>query len=229
MMRDVLRIALKDFQIQKNSVLKYVITGLVFVVVFYLIGGEQNQMLFSVVSFILIYRFINITLYEDEKSNSLRLMVSLPIRRDTIVQARYLSTGIFTIALAVIMWAALALTGMLSGEEGSMTAIIVMCSFLIFTIMISVYMPLGFKLGYSKAVNINKFLFIGMFALFGAIPLVLDKLGGSPIPEAVVKLDSMLETADPVLALTGFALFSVLVYIVSMRISIGFFRKRELF
>jgi ABC-2 type transport system permease protein len=229
MKRDVIRLVLKDFQIQKGSALKYLLTGLVFVVVFYLMGGIENQMLFAVVSFILIYRFINTAMYEDEKNNSLRLLVSLPIRRDVIVIARYLSTAILTIVLGVIMWAVLALTGMLSGDESLATVLVITSISLVYIIMISIYLPLGFRLGYLKAVNINRFLFLAIIVVFGAIPMLISKLGGGQTPESALRLGEMLEAADPVLAVTGFAIFTILVYIVSMRISIVLFRKRLLF
>lgn len=228
MMRDVMKLVLKDFQIQKSAVPKYVITGLAFVLIFYMIGGMQNQMIFSVISFILIYRFINTALYEDEKNNSLRLLASLPVRRDIIVIARYVSTGIFSIALAAIMSIVMALTGMLSGEYLA-ASFVVFSSFLFFMIMISVYMPLGFKLGYFKAVNVNRFLFFAIFVLFAAIPLLLGRLGGGEPPEFAVRFGAMLEAMEPSLVMAGFAIFALLVYIVSMRISIGFFRKRMLF
>lgn len=228
MMRDVLRIAMKDFQIQKNSALKYLIAGFVFVLAFSLFGGLQSQMLFSMAFFILIYRYINTALYEDEKNNSLRLLVSLPVKRDTIVLARYLSTGIFILVLAVLMGAALAFTSMGAREAGD-SAIVAIFTFLAFIIMISVYMPLGFKLGYFKAVNLNRVLFLAIFAIFGAVPLLLKNLPGGQTPESAARLGEMLEAADPALVIAGFAIFTILVYIVSMRISIGLFKKRLLF
>jgi CHASE3 domain sensor protein len=57
----------------------------------------------------------------------------------------------------------------------------------------------------------------------------MSNLSGGQIPEPVKRLESALETADTALLIVVFAIFTVLVYIVSMRLSIRFFRKRLLF
>ena len=103
MRNETIRLAVKDFQIQASSVKNYIITLLVFLAVFLLISPMQYQAAFSMASLITLYRFINSTLYEDEKNNTLRLIDSLPVGRETVVKARYLSTGILAIVLMIII------------------------------------------------------------------------------------------------------------------------------
>ena len=161
-----------------------------------------------------LYRFINSTMYEDEKNNTLRLLDSLPVRRETVVRARYLSTGILAAALAVILVAAAAFT---------------ICTFLVYIILMSVYMPIGFKLGYIKAVNVNRFVIIGIFILFGAVSMLVSNLAGWQDHTQAEKVLVLLAETDPALITAVFAVITLLLYIVSMKVSVVFYKKRELF
>jgi len=225
MMNDVMRIAVKDFQIQVKSIKNYVITTLFFVLLFTVGGLGRNTMLLPILALFVLYRFINYSMYEDEKNNTLRLLASLPLKRDTIVFARYLSTGVLIVVLSILLGSISALLP--SGEAGS-TAL-VLCIFFVYVIMISIYMPIGFKLGYIKAVNINRFIFLGLFVLLGAVPVLLGKGEGPQDGNALASVITMLDNADHVLIVAGFALVTLLLYIISMKISVIFFRKRTLF
>ena len=224
-MNDVMRIAVKDFQIQVKSIKNYVITTLFFVLLFTVGGLGRNTMLLPILALFVLYRFINYSMYEDEKNNTLRLLASLPLKRDTIVFARYLSTGVLIVVLSILLGSISALLP--SGEAGS-TAL-VLCIFFVYVIMISIYMPIGFKLGYIKAVNINRFIFLGLFVLLGAVPVLLGKGEGPQDGNALASVITMLDNADHVLIVAGFALVTLLLYIISMKISVIFFRKRTLF
>lgn len=226
MRNETIRLAVKDFQIQASSVKNYIITLLVFLAVFFLISPMQYQAAFSMASLITLYRFINSTLYEDEKNNTLRLIDSLPVGRETVVKARYLSTGILAIVLMIIIGAAAVIADMTyAGASAALT----ICTFLVYIIAMSVYMPMGFKLGYLKAVNINRFVFIGIFILSGSISMLIGSLGtrqGVSLTESTIAL---LDNTSPALITAVFAAVTFLVYIVSMKVSVVFYKKRELF
>jgi ABC-2 type transport system permease protein len=165
-------------------------------------------------------------MYEDEKNNTLRLLDSLPVRRETAVRARYLSTGILTAALMVIIIAALAVADRtFTGVSAAFT----ICMFLVYVNLMSVYMPIGFKLGYIKAVNVNRFVFIGIFILFGAASALMTKLADMQDPNTAENVLAFLDDMDPALITAVFAVVTLLLYIVSMKVSVVFYKKRELF
>ena len=151
---------------------------------------------------------------------------SLPVGRETVVKARYLSTGILAIVLMIIIGAAAVIA---DRTYAGASAALTICTFLVYIIAMSVYMPMGFKLGYLKAVNINRFVFIGIFILFGSISMLIGSLGtrqGVSLTESTIAL---LDNTSPALITAVFAAVTFLVYIVSMKVSVVFYKKRELF
>ena len=230
MMTQVFRIVKKDFQVQRKSIMGYMIVGLVLVLAFSLMNMTQKEMLYAIAGFAIIYGFVNKALYEDEKNNTLRLLVSLPVQRDILVYARYLSTFIIIFVLGLVMSIISAITGRTTNDgEGFVAVIIILVTLLVFIVMLSFYLPLAFKLGYIKAAGINRFIFLGIFAFFSAVAFILNETVKNGDPGLYQKLDGFLATLDPALVLACFSAAILLLYLVSMRISIHFFRKRLLF
>lgn len=226
MKNETIRLAVKDFQIQVKSIKSYVITLLVFLAVFLAMSPKQYQMAFSMAALVTLYRFINMTMYEDEKNNTLRLIDSLPVGRETVVRARYLSTGILAAALIIILGAVSFIAG--SIDRGASAAATI-CVFLVYVILMAVYMPIGFKLGYIKAVNVNRFIFIGIFLLIGFASVLMGNPAGQQGSNAAESLTAMFADTSPVLVTAVFAAAAFLLYIVSMKVSVVFYKKRELF
>ncbi|NLH96299.1 MAG: ABC-2 transporter permease [Clostridiaceae bacterium] len=223
---ETIRLAVKDFQIQAKSIKSYVITLLVFIAIFLIMSPKQYQMAFSMAALVTLYRFINSTMYEDEKNNTLRLIDSLPVGRETVVRARYLSTGILAAVMIIVLGA---VSFIADRTYAGASAALTICTFLVYIIAMSVYMPVGFKLGYLKAVNINRFVFIGIFILFGSISMLIGSLGtrqGVSLTESTIVL---LDNTSPALITAVFAVVTLVLYIVSMKVSVVFYKKRELF
>lgn len=229
MLKQVLKFAIKDFEIQKKSVFNYFILGLLLTVIFSLANFSDRQMIFSLMVFVIVYGFVNKALYEDEKNNTLRLIVSLPVKRETIVYARYLSVGVMAAFTACLFFV---LSNVLTdgANESSAAGLLVSgATILVFIIMLSIYLPLAFKLGYIKAAGINRFLMIGIFAFFGAGAVAVEGLLKNNPPAFIVNLDAFLSSLDLSLIIAAALAAVLLVYIGSMRLSAAIFRKRELF
>ncbi|HOQ07404.1 MAG TPA: ABC-2 transporter permease [Clostridiales bacterium] len=223
---EFVRLAVKDFQIQAKSAKNYAITLLVFLAVFLLMNPMQYHMALSMAALITLYRFINSTMYEDEKNNTLRLIDSLPVGRETVVKARYLSTGILAVALLIILGVVTAIIDRAYGNDSAGLAI---CMFLFYVILMSVYMPIGFRLGYIKAVNINRFIFLGIFMIFGFFSALMGNLARQQGPDPAEGSIMLPADMSPVLVMALFAVVTFLLYIVSMKVSVVFYKKRELF
>jgi ABC-2 type transport system permease protein len=230
MLRQIIKFSVKDFAIQKKSILSYMIVGMILISTFTILNITDKQMIFAITAFSIIYGFVNKALYEDEKNNTLRLIVSLPIKREIIVYARYLSTGLVMVLTTVVL---LGISSLIPASQmsqsSSLTGIMCIMIILVFIIMLSIYLPLAFKLGYIKAANINRFIFVAIFAFFGAIAAALGGLFKGKAPENITNLDNFLSSLDLNTILT-IAIASVLIiYLVSMRVSISLFRKRNVF
>lgn len=230
MMKQIFRVAVKDFRIQFRSILNYLLVSIVMIVGFTLIGVTQKQMIYAILGFTVIYGFVNKALYEDEKNNTLRLLVSLPLKRDVIVYGRYLSTAIFIIVLSLLMFLLSVFTDLIaySAYEPAILIILAATS-AVMVLMLAIYLPLAFKLGYIRAAGINRFLFLGVFAFFGAVSFALTGVMKGKSPDYFQKLDMSLSGLNPALILVVLIIFSLLVFLLSMAISVKLFRKRLLF
>lgn len=231
MLKQIMKLAVKDFEIQKKSILNYMIIGILMVVAFSLVNLIDRQMVFSLVLFAIVYGFVNKALYEDEKNNTLRLFASLPVKKEVIVYARYLSVGIILIFTTCLF---LALGNVISGgnaanESSGASILISIATMFVFVIMLSVYLPVAFKLGYIKAAGINRFLFIGIFAFFGAGSAAVAGLFKGKSAEYVNNLDAFLSSLNLNTVLAIIIVAALLVYLGSMRLSAAFFRKRDVF
>jgi ABC-2 type transport system permease protein len=232
MMKQVFRIAIKDFQVQLKSILSYLVIGFVMIIVFSLINLMQKQMVYALVAFSILYGFVNKALYEDERNNTLRLLAAMPAKRDVIVYARYLSTGVFMFALCLTMMLITGFTDLIVLSTVEPTLVIIIASiFMVFMILLSVYLPLAFKLGYIKAAGINRFVLLGMFALVGGVTAVFAALKNkeSDIPQKLRALDATFTSMNPAILFIILTLCVMIAYLGSMRISIKVFRKRALF
>ena len=233
-MRQVIRIAIKDFQIQVKSILSYLIIGFVMIIVFSLINLLQKQTVFAMLAFAMLYGFVNKALYEDERNNTLRLLAAMPVKRDVIVYARYLSTVAFMLVLCMVIILITRFADLtVHSTAEPLVAIIIACIFMVFVVMLSVYLPLAFKFGYIKAAGINRFVLLGMFAVVGggtaAFAAVFNNKEPSDFPQKLKALDATLTSMDPAVLFAIIAVLVLIVYFGSLCLSIRFFRKRVLF
>jgi len=225
----MLKLILKDFAVQKNSFKTYVAIALA-LGVFFLLNGWQQMAVFMI-SAQIIYSFLNHAFYEDEKNNTLRLLVSLPVQREKLVYARYITLAIVTVgtfALFTLVYYVLVLSGVLKEELG--TGIVsFFIIILFFIILVSVYLPLAYKLGYIKANSINRFFLIGIFAVSTAAGLVLKNISESSPPAFISRISEILSSVNPYTMLIFAIAFTASIYLVSMELSIKYFRRRNLF
>jgi len=225
----MLKLILKDFAVQKNSFKTYVFIAL-FLGIFFSLNGQQ-QMAIPMISMPIIFGFINRALYEDERNNTLRLLVSLPIRKEILVYARYITAAIVSIGTFVFFMLVNYLF-VLSGvweEETGIDAAAALAIVLVFIILLSIYLPLAYKLGYIKAANINRFIFIGIFGLSTVAALALKKISENSPPPFISRIEGILSSASPYTIMILAIAFTIAVYFISMELSIKFFKKRNLF
>jgi hypothetical protein len=65
--------------------------------------------------------------------------------------------------------------------------------------------------------------------LFGAVSMLVSNLAGWQDHTQAEKVLALLAETDPALITAVFAVITLLLYIVSMKVSVVFYKKRELF
>jgi len=162
-----------------------------------------------------------------EKCNLDALYITLALDRDTVVTGRYLFTFVFN-ACAIFACIILASAGsyiaqiinLESGGADSLGAFFLLAS--LFFIAQMVQLPIYFKLGYSKAKFLGIISMVAIVTLYSAVAAIVGATGfsGGAIGTFTSALNGM-----GVLVCT--ALLLVVVVIVTYRLSLRFYRKRE--
>lgn len=227
----------KDFVIQKRTFYIYAVIGLVF---FFYFDALDVKNLFAVFmpTLMIIYSFANRSMAEDEKYHSIRMLASLPIPRAKIVKAKYISLALATVITALVFLIIGSLFGAYSlrDTEARASNLWGIASFLfVCTFLLSVFMPLVYRIGVVRAQTINRFFFFGLFALgtaAGAISeMIADRINLDENPPAwlqwVDRIGPWFTELNPYVGSVCLLALSGLLYVVSLRISILLFEKRE--
>ncbi|WP_438435145.1 ABC-2 transporter permease [Gorillibacterium sp. sgz500922] len=219
----------KDFAVQKRSLVLFFAIGLM-IFFMYASMGDANWATTIFPVFVVGYSFANRTLYEDERNHSLRLLLAFPLPRRKIVQAKYVSIAIVFLGLLVIFWGIGSLFGL--NEGGTELALLSLCATLFgFSLLVSLYLPMAFKLGMIKAQTFQRLFLIGLFAI-GAGGGFLFSAFGSKGDDPPAWLTDLLEKASrlsPSLWAVLLFAIAVVIYLLSLAASIRLFERRELF
>lgn len=168
----------------------------------------------------------------EEMNGTDRLFCSLPLKRATIVAARYLSSfliGLFVLALFLLYGSFLDST--MNGaalDFGPVKARSAAVSYLIFlTLAFSLYFPFYFRFGTAKgAFYFSAFIFCVVGPL--VIPLGCDRdFWRAPGMALIPLIEHAFQSMSITLLLTLLLLFLTGIVFVSMSLSISFYQKRE--
>ncbi len=227
----VLKLILKDFAVQKNTLKRYLASSVILAALFWILNMKEFAL--GMAMFPVIYGFLNGALYADEKNNAIRALVCLPVRKEQIVYARYISVFIITVIVTAVffIYGVAVMGDMPAGVGGSLNGgifVILMSS--VFLIMISIYLPLAFKLGYIKAAGINRFVMIAFFGAVSALGILIGNVYETgKLPLAVTDAVSRLSQLSAPLLLLLLFCANMLIYFVSLKLSVKFFKSRDLF
>lgn len=161
----------KDLLIQKNSFLLSILLIIFFSLIFSNMGAAGLTMSVLAVTYLLTLG----ASAREEKNNSDKLLISLPLRRRTIVFSKYVSVLFFAtyaILLNLVIYGIINILK-LPLESIPITLQGVISAFIASLLYCSISFPLIFKVGYMKSRMMNLFLFLGI--VFGA-SWVLEKI-----------------------------------------------------
>lgn len=207
----------KDLSLQSRSIFTYILMAAAVVILFSMMLSEGHFIIY-VFGLMLV---INVTFraaHEDDRNKGFAFLCSLPLRRATVVYSKFAGTLLF---ILVVFGAVLAIDLALSGFEAGPAYWTEFLPFTLFPsgmlILLGIFWLLFFKLGYIRATNIVRFLFLA--------PLVAGVIAVRMAPGGEIEA---LVGFQPPLVFAGFFALCLLFYGVMLAASLAVFRKAEL-
>lgn len=218
----MLHLIIKDIAIQKRTIL----IGFVYIIIMILAFSNGGPAIFTAGTFAVIFLFIQTPCAHDEKSRAEAMLNSLPLKRVTIVSARYLSVLLY-ILIAVfeytVIYGLITLSGLpLHVSPLSLENVLGLLA--VVGVFSAVYYPIFFRFGYMRTRYVNIFLFAGLFGVGSA--LVLAFTGKNEWINVKTLLDAINSQPD---WLVGLGILGILlgIMLVSYLLSVRFYNRRE--
>lgn len=211
---------LKDLLIQKKTVA----VSFVYILFFIFVFQQEGSYVSAIVAFT--YMLAMTACAYDDKNNSDIMVNSLPIRRTQVVLAKYLSVYVYmamgTIAYVLII--ALIRNAGISVTTYPITLENFVGALMAVTLMMGIYFPIFFKLGYIKSKFLPFVLFVAFFAGISALGKLVEESLHQPWAQGVYRfLTSQSDTTAPLMLLAGVLVLTLISYSLSLQ----FYRNRE--
>ncbi|MFZ5354121.1 MAG: ABC-2 transporter permease [Bacillota bacterium] len=220
---------IKDLLIQKRSIY----FALFYSVFFFFAFSNQA---FSATAYItggtaIVYILVQFAIKYDDKNKCEIMLNSLPVRRSHVVLAKYLSAYMFVImgaAMIGIMGAILRIIGLPLVHRYIVFSDI-FSIYISITLMISIYFPFYFKLGYVKSSYINLFMFLTLFFLPSLLlPALREFVNKSAAQDIARRLFELLSTGPSWVAYICIAALFLTIMLISLSISLRIYRHKDL-
>lgn len=165
---------LKDVLIQKKYFMFFIVFSIIMSLAYPHMDASYTDIIFIMIPAMIVISCITNVSIKDEKAEN--MINSLPVKRIDIILAKYLSIILFIFIASIIIFiisSAMNFMGIIHLERLMNFQDVGVCA--IITIFISsFYLPINFKLGYSKSRYIIMALYMGIFF----IPLAIKKIMG---------------------------------------------------
>lgn len=223
----------KDLTLQKTSIQAYLISPLLFIILF--AAMDNLHALSFLLAFQLIFVYTLIAFNREEKNNTYRHLLTMPISRDQLVTGRYVSVALISlIVVPVIMIIQFVLRIGITGLQldintaamnwttavyGSATILFIM----------SFYLPIAFKLGAAKSTVYVRLLMVIVIAGAFAIQLILDFLETVLGEKAYLELAGWFTSLESWIPAAGALILGLCLMAVSSKVACSIFKKRDLF
>jgi ABC-type transport system involved in multi-copper enzyme maturation permease subunit len=217
----MINLIFKDIVVQKKTVM-YMLLYIVFAIFF--MSGVGSDALYILITVTIAFTVSSGAFAIDEKYGSEKVMASLPVTRNQMVQARYLSVFIYAAASILIMSAIGAASGLLNIKFISLNYInlSVIKRILISCVLVtSISYPVYFKFGYTKARIAS---FIIFFGFFSAVVTIAENVNDGEVSSFTNFINSI---SSGNYQLVG-GLILLLIFVVSYFISINCYENKEL-
>lgn len=220
------KLVIKDFLIQKKSFPLVLFYSAFALIVFNLWANQQISATYMMGSVGITFILLQTACMNDEKNKSEKILISLPVNRREIVFAKYLSGLLFSVINLIIMGSmGLVLAQLINRNIAVIRLADVMVSFSMGLLLVLLFLPIFFKVGHHKGRFVTMIIF--MFFFFAPVNL-MKYLLNSHSNGALVKV--LLELITKGFTITTASVFlggMILLLILSLRLSLGFYEKRE--
>lgn len=215
---------LKDILVQK----KYFVAFILFSISIIFLYSHTDSPSNIIVIFIMLPVMITVTCItnmsiKDEKAEN--MINSLPVRRVDVILAKYLSVFVFTIIASGIIYISSTIMNFIGIVYlGRFMNIEDICAYTLTIVIISsFYLPINFKLGYTKA----RYILMALYMCIFFIPFIFQKLIGHKLKINPQFITYMNNAADwQIIFVTSF--ISAIVLIISFLISYYLYKNKDL-
>ena len=218
------KLILKDILVQKKYFIFFILFSIIIISLYSHMDSSSNM----IVIFIMLPVMISITCItnmsiKDEKAEN--MINSLPVKRVDIILAKYLSVFVFTIIASAIIYissAAMNFMGFIHIER--FINIQDICAYTIIIIIISsFYIPINFKLGYTKA----RYTLMGLYMSIFFIPAGIKKLSGDNL-KITSEIVHYINNAADWQIVSLIACISFVVIIISFFVSYYLYKNKDI-
>lgn len=218
----MLNLIIKDVAIQRRTLLM----GFVYIAIMVLAFGRGGPAVFTAGTFAVSFLLMQTPCAHDEKSRAEAMLNSLPIKRGTIVNAKYLSVLLYVLIAMLeymVVYAAVLLSG-LPLKVVPLTLQNVVGLIATVAVFASIFYPIFFRFGYMRTRYINVFLFAG---LFGAGSVLSLASGGNTGWQAAKGFMDAISSQPSWLVASGVLGIALGIVMVSYLLSLRFYDRRE--
>lgn len=173
-------------------------------------GGVMGFILSAIFAVFMLLQYVSLKEYQCPKASA--LLCAAPFPRRLLVLSKY----IFCMLIYAICCLIFGIESMVAPQLGTLRLDVLALMFLVTAIVVGLYLPTQYKLGYEK----TKFVFVVIIIASPVITAALLKMEG-------IKLDALF-MAPPVFVYGGMILAGIVFLIISACLSIKFYAKVDL-
>jgi hypothetical protein len=209
-----------DWKTIKPYIKGRVIWLYLFLLVFFAYTAKSSPAYTVSIGCILGYMFTSYPFAVGSKSNMDALYVTLGLKRRQVVVGRYLFSWLTELCAAAVGFLTTWIVSLILGRTFDLfvAAVMIGVLFPVVLIMQSMQLPIYFKVGYAKATLVT-YLPIGLLAGLAALLPTVGK-------GFLSRLTILIETRTYLMIAAGIV-FTILVVMISMVLSMKFYQKRE--
>lgn len=207
----------KDLLVQKKTI----ILSLILIIFYAFYFGDMGPAGLALSAFTVTYMLTLGAFCIDEKNNSDKLLISLPIKRSSIVLSKYLLVLVITAYVILLNFFITTVVKLfnLSLNPLPLTTEGVLSSFAVPVLYCSIALPIVFRFGYLKSRMINLIVFFSLIA--GLTPLI-NKIAEGNVSQGKFLLSNSTPQAALIILLPTLLLFAL-----SYILSLFFYNRRE--
>ncbi|MGF7058959.1 ABC-2 transporter permease [Brassicibacter mesophilus] len=214
----MLYIIFKDIYQSRKSIILYMVLGVMFIL-FNRVNGTELGMV-SAFIFVLVYGIVSRNEYNEDKNGGYMMLRTLPIKSYKIVVSKFITAIILAAIGALFSYAVISIYSRTFILDEA-TKLLILAGVSVSLLFSGFLYILVYKFGATRAINISKILFFGIFFL----PPIIVSYILKNIPKSfdISSIDAFINNLNGIKIIS----FVLIIYIGMMLISISIFEKKK--